>query len=415
MLVSPCGTHPTFEGNRRRVLSLAMQLQHLGHRVHLALLPNAKFTLGDLAAMRQHWGDRLHLLYPADHWTMGFRLRRQAARWIARLARQPASGTAARLTGVDEFYLDWWNVQLALLQRRLHFDAVCAEYVFVSRALLAFPDTVLKLVDTHDIFSDRDQAIQRATGLKSHWLSATAAAEAEGLNRAHRVLGIQAEESDHLRSMTQAHVTTVGHFIDGPSPAQATPAPGSPGTILFVGSESAINRHGIIWFIHNVLPELASRLPGARLRVVGKVANAMDAELKGMDGVDLVGPVDDLAAEYAGASVVINPVLFGTGLAIKSIEALSHGKALLCTSLGARGVRLQRTPEQPMLVADEPSSFAAVLLQVLQDPKLRQDLEAKARAFIGAWNHEQLDGLKQAFSVARDHSVRAPHSAPRRP
>jgi glycosyltransferase involved in cell wall biosynthesis len=52
--------------------------------------------------------------------------------------------------------------------------------------------------------------------------------------------------------------------------------------------------------------------------------------------VSLLGNQDSLVDTYARAAVVINPVKFGTGLPVKTIEALSYGKPIVATSAGGR-------------------------------------------------------------------------------
>ena len=398
LIVSPCGTHPTNEGNRQRILALSNQLQALGHAVHLALLPNSSFEPGNQGEMRQYWGARLHVLYPSTRWDFGFRWRRQVARLLARLGLAPVSPTE-HLPEVDAFYFDWWNIQLRLLQYRHRFDVVMAEYVFAGQALLAFPAPVLRVMDTHDIFSGRSQAIFAATGQQTHWLSLTADAEVAGLARAHRILGIQDEESNRLRDMTTAPVVTVGHFLPAPGASTAGLACAQVPTVLVVGSSSTINAHGVKWLIDAVLPELLKVKATAKLRVVGNVAKIVRDELGERPGVEYVGPVDDLAIEYGKAHVVVNPVQFGTGLAIKSIEALNFGKALVCTTVGARGIATGDQARVP-LVADDPVRFAEVVAGLLGDDALRETQEHLALEFVASWNRRQLENLKRAISPA---------------
>lgn len=54
---------------------------------------------------------------------------------------------------------DWYDLAtdkfLLQLQEKEKFDTVIAEYVFLTKALENFSDRVLKIVDTHDIFTNR--------------------------------------------------------------------------------------------------------------------------------------------------------------------------------------------------------------------------------------------------------------------
>jgi len=303
-----------------------------------------------------------------------------------------------RIDTVDDFFLDWWIFELAMLQRRHRFDAVMCEYVFTSRALLAFGPDVTRVIDTHDVFSGRDEAIHRATGIPNNWLSTRPEAEVAALNRAEVVIGITEEDSARFRDLTRASVVTVGHLL-GAADGSAGGIDIDPALVLFVGSDNVINAGGCLWFIREVLPAVRRRLPAVKLRVVGGVARRVAAAGLELAGVQLAGPVDDLGSEYARAAAVVNPVLFGSGLAIKSIEALAHGKALVCTEVGARGIVAPGQAEAPCAVVCDAAGFAEALATVLSDEAVRRRMEAAAADFCAAWSARQFANLRSIFEA----------------
>jgi glycosyltransferase involved in cell wall biosynthesis len=93
--------------------------------------------------------------------------------------------------------------------------------------------------------------------------------------------------------------------------------------ILFVGSENPFNVQGILDFVSRHGGFLSTRT----LAVAGRVSldAKVAAALACTNGISLLGFVDDLAALYAQARIVVSPV-GGTGLKIKVIEALAAGK-----------------------------------------------------------------------------------------
>lgn len=398
LIVSPCGTHPSNEGNRQRILALATQIEALGNTVHFALLPNRSFETGDINAMRSYWREKLHLLYPSTQWDAGYRWRHLAFKIVRKFFFKPLPENNPN-EEVDTFYFDWWDIQLRILQYHHKFDVVIAEYVFVGRSLLAFPPSVLRVIDTHDIFNGRSQAIFAATGQKSNWLSLSEKAEVAGLKRAQRILGIQEEETDRLRLMTSLPVFTVGHLLPQRYSSHEITSQDNISTILVVGSSSSINVHGVKWLVNHIIPELIRELEHVTLRVVGGVADVVRKELGDRAGVEYVGIIEDLAAEYSKALVVVNPVQFGTGLAIKSIEALSFGKALVCTTVGARGIALSDVKESFPLVTDDPLVFASIVARLFKDEKFRIQQEQRARTFVTVWNREQVENLRTAISL----------------
>jgi glycosyltransferase involved in cell wall biosynthesis len=90
------------------------------------------------------------------------------------------------------------------------------------------------------------------------------------------------------------------------------------------------------------------------------------------------GRVGNLAAEYARAEIVIVPILSGTGLKIKLVEAIAHGKAIVSTAAGAQG--LEDLAGKTIQVITTPEDFAQRLVEISVDEKYRSDLEAKAEA-----------------------------------
>jgi glycosyltransferase involved in cell wall biosynthesis len=98
--------------------------------------------------------------------------------------------------------------------------------------------------------------------------------------------------------------------------------------LLFVGSNNSYNRDGLKKFIRSNDTLLRART----LAVAGSVCS--DNELKVLaaayPNIRLLGWVDDLADLYRTAALVIAPV-DGTGLNIKVLEALEHGKPVLAS------------------------------------------------------------------------------------
>ncbi len=84
------------------------------------------------------------------------------------------------------------------------------------------------------------------------------------------------------------------------------------------------------------------------------------------------GFVDDLGAVYRDTDIAINPVRFGAGLKIKTVEALASGLPLVTTAEGARG--LGQFAGEAFLVADEPAEFGSHLGALLASVEQRSAL-----------------------------------------
>lgn len=379
LVVSHAPTHPTNAGNRIRILALARTLLDLGHEVHFAYIP---MNAVDETEMRSWWGERFHRLR--------YEKPRQVPGALASLARRiehtffPENRYPMN---VDAWFDPQLLPQLRELHRTQRFSAVMVEYVFMSRALEAFPDEVLKVIDTHDVFTDRHKHFLRA-GLEPSWFTTTRRQEARGLRRAHTVLAIQEKERNFLQGISAVNTVTVGHLLSierhyhGGQPA---------GKGLFVGSSNQVNVDSFRQFLETTWPLILHAMPTARLLLAGQIC----AKVPDHSAIDKLGEVPDLSTVYAQADVVIAPIYFGTGLNIKVIEALGHGMPVVTTPAGAKGI----APTDALLIAETPESFAGAVARVISDPKTAAHLSNTASAFAGAWNNRQISALSAIFAA----------------
>jgi glycosyltransferase involved in cell wall biosynthesis len=278
---------------------------------------------------------------------------------------------------------------LAVLSRKTRFDVVIVEYVFWSKALECFDGSVLKIIDTHDVFANR-HLMYLQNREKYYGYSTSEKEEAKGLRRADVIIAIQQREKDYFSKITQKKTITVGHI----GPLERLAHKTSPGkTILFVGSRAGHNIHGIRHFIGEVFPRIRGTIPDLQLVVVGEVCRSIN----NCDGCIKLGEVEDLKPIYEKADVVINPSHFGTGLSIKTIEALGYSKPVVTTSIGSKG--LMDWVNKAFLVADAPEDFSRSVLKVLGDDTLADRLSKNAYEFAKGWNEANVTELAHVLRL----------------
>ncbi|MEO6708757.1 MAG: glycosyltransferase, partial [Planctomycetota bacterium] len=137
--------------------------------------------------------------------------------------------------------------------------------------------------------------------------------------------------------------------------------------LLFLGSlDYAPNIEGLHWFVREVLPAVAARHAGVRLRVVGRAPAPEVLSLAG-PRVSIVGGVDDVRPELARTSVLVVPLRIGGGTRVKIVEAMGCETPIVSTRIGAEGLAF-RDPEH-LALADRAQDFAARVCEVLGDPQ----------------------------------------------
>lgn len=152
-------------------------------------------------------------------------------------------------------------------------------------------------------------------------------------------------------------------------------------TIVVTGAMSyRVNVDAARWLATGVLPLVRARAPEATLRVVGRDPTPEAAALGERPGVVVTGSVDDIVEELDRAAVVAVPMVSGSGIKNKLLEALAVGRPVVTTSLGAEGVDL--VPGRDALVADGPVAFADAVVRLLADPEEAARLGAAGRRLV---------------------------------
>ena len=156
-----------------------------------------------------------------------------------------------------------------------------------------------------------------------------------------------------------------------------------PHTMLFLGSFRHVpNQHALDWFVKHVLPRVLERCPDARLVVVGADPPPRHS-LPDLGGaIDLRGFVDDIREPLSRYSVFVCPILSGSGMRVKLLEAFSAGIPVVSTRIGAEG--LAGEDGRLCALADDPAGFAAHILDLFENPQKAAALACRAREEVVA-------------------------------
>jgi glycosyltransferase involved in cell wall biosynthesis len=153
------------------------------------------------------------------------------------------------------------------------------------------------------------------------------------------------------RSRCVAIPTGVDTTFFRPSAAREVPR-----RLVFTGSMDWFpNEDAILYFVEAILPRIRAEIDGITLTVVGRNPSARLRAAVEPAGVVVTGTVDDVRPHVDEAARTSSR---GPGRhALKIFEALSMGKAVVSTKVGAEGLAL--TPGRDVVIADEPDAFAA--------------------------------------------------------
>lgn len=368
-------THPATAGNRSRIVEMLRALQIAGWEVDFLY---QDIFAGSTREMREFWGDSFHYVpyRNSSLFHRGLRSLRQARR-IVPWAFKPGFQVLNRFRNqsrsnpmnLDDWYdpaLDQW---LADRFSRVKYDAFMVEYFFASRALLMAPRSVRRVIDTHDVFALGGSDNLRA--VKESWVWVEPDTELAGLRRADAVLAIQHAEAATLRQAGVEGVSIVGHFMK-PQPCSREAALKSK-EVLFVASSHRFNVEGLRWFHQAVFPLLKDILTPDQVVITGNIREILGRKLP----FTFRGMLPDLRPAYESARMIISPILGGSGLKIKNVEAMAMGRTVVTTPCGAIG--LESGAGKVFSVGSTPLEFANAIRALLADDSL---CDARMRAGI---------------------------------
>ncbi len=290
--------------------------------------------------------------------------------WVRRL-------TSNRARGADPH--DWYDERITSACDRLLCSrpvvAVIVHYAYLAPALAAArAHAVLGLIDTIDVLY-RNLDYYRAHGVGQTLCAMTRETETQLLSLADWVIAIQPREAELLaglvgreKVMVVEHAVVEGAAVDD----QRT----DPAAVVLMGSDNVWNADGLTWFLGEVWPLVLAARPDAALHVYGDLSRVPACRGPGVHAHGFVADVKDV---YARARVAVNPVRFGTGLKIKTVDALAHGRAVVTTPAGAEG--LEDAEGTGLLIARDPPQYADLVTRLLAAPEEAARLGERARAY----------------------------------
>ena len=193
----------------------------------------------------------------------------------------------------------------------------------------------------------------------------------------------QLNSGDSVLNQPQIHVYQPGIAIESPFAFVHRPL-----SIFHIGSmEWQANEQGVMWFLKKVWPRVLSAQPNVKFHLAGKGLSKTDPRFF-QTGIVNHGEVDDAEVFMQSHGIMIVPIQAGSGIRIKSLEAMSLGVPVVSTSIGAQGLTVESGTQ--MLIADDPAGFADGIVQLLLNPAASQEMTQQARAYV-----EQHHNLKR--------------------
>lgn len=367
LIVSKCPTHPTDAGNRWWILAQAKILQKLGHEVHFLYIEE-KPLRGDVApyieAMektRKYWKNNFHL-FTVSKWS---KTKINFLKYYRILF-------CHRYYKVDDNYPYGVEKVVNKLNSRLHFEVCIINYYYLSR-LFEYIKIPKKAIATHDCMAYKNLKIKESI------LCTTADAEAHAMQRCPHIFALQEMEANYFQLLSpQSKV----YNLYGKYNYHSQPIVGNK-NIVFLSGNNSFNQNGIIWFIRDVFPLIRNCFPESQLLVGGSICKVLQ-NIGDIEGVKTLGYIDNPAEFYALADVAINPIYQGTGLKIKTFEAIAFDKVTLVHPHSMTGIF--RKEDAPLMTSDKPEEWVQFLTTIWNHPEYITEMKHKNMKYIEDMN-----------------------------
>lgn len=313
LIVSKIPTHPVTAGNRSFILNNVNLLKKMGHELHFLYIEQISFhgkkdVNRDIEELTNYWGEKLHIYqqtFIQKIWVVIL----QRFRWIMNNGYFKC----------DDEYPFGLHRCINKLQKTYGFDACIVNYYYLSKTLSKI-DIPLKGLYTHDYFAYKALLV----GDKNVGYNTTASQEAKAMQRAPHIFALNTGEAEYFRRLSPCskvyNVFNTYSYHHQPLARNHN--------IVFLSGNNPYNINGLRWFLTAIFPAICESFNDVKLIIGGSICNQLQG-IQETAHIQKVGIIDNLDAFYTLGDVAINPTYQGTGLKIKTFEAISFDKVTM--------------------------------------------------------------------------------------
>lgn len=221
--------------------------------------------------------------------------------------------------------------------------------------------------------------------------------ESDAVRRFDRVVWVSARDRKHFNGidLKDCQNTEIPIGIDiSPQPVRGEAAPFR---ATFIGSGNwPPNTQGISWLLREIWPAVHRSDQHLVLTIIGRnPPRALQELARHTPGVEITGYVPDPSQILSQTCVFLVPMLSGSGLRVKILDAWNWGLPVVSTTQGAEG--LLTSPGEDILLADTPTDFAGAISRLARDQALAERLSTGGRRKVAA--HYSWERLYPAWDL----------------
>lgn len=163
----------------------------------------------------------------------------------------------------------------------------------------------------------------------------TAKAEIHYSKLYDKVIFVSAVETAYLNKKLPGKAITIPVGINAVPERELVITP-EKNLLSYVGNlKVAANVDTLHWIISDILPKIHHNV---KFMVIGKCPDDIKEKYKGNNHVIFTGRVDNLVEYIRKSQIFLSPILYGTGIKTKILEAMSMGVPVVTNDVGAEGI-----------------------------------------------------------------------------
>lgn len=152
-------------------------------------------------------------------------------------------------------------------------------------------------------------------------------------------------------------------------------------SLIFVSDMSTSpTPENVLHFYENIFPLIREKVPKIKLYLVGRNPVKEIKELSVDPSIIVTGYVDDIRPYLAKASIFVAPMIMGTGIKNKVLEAMAMAKPIVSTEIGVEGINGKSGTN--FMVTDKDKQFAEYIIDLLNNKELKEYIGFNAHDLI---------------------------------
>jgi glycosyltransferase involved in cell wall biosynthesis len=176
--------------------------------------------------------------------------------------------------------------------------------------------------------------------------------------------------------------------------------PRDPATILFTGKISYhANEAAALRLVQQIMPRVWQRRPETRVVIAGKDPSPAIQLLTRDRRVTVTGYADDLRPFFWSATLVVAPLVYGTGIQNKVLEAMACGVPVVASPKACEGIGAVNGRD--LLVGRDDTELADLAVTLIDRPEVGRRLSVEGRRYVAA-HHDWSEMGRRLIGVYED-------------